>query len=63
MINKHFNIINLKDKHFHVDLTRFYKIAFTWKKCMILQNGLQLDEILYIFYFQVMKALKNTCVL
>jgi len=61
-INFHFNIINLKDEHFHVDLSRFYKIAFTCNKCIILQNGLQVDEILYIFYFQVIKALKNTCV-
>ncbi len=29
-INFHFNII-LKDEHFHVDLSRFYKIAFTFK--------------------------------
>jgi hypothetical protein len=29
----------------------------------MLQNGLQVDEILNVFYFQVMKALKNTCVL
>ncbi len=62
-INFHFNIINLKDEHFHVDLSRFYKIASICKKCLILQNGLQIDEILNFFYFQVMKALKNTCVL
>jgi hypothetical protein len=59
----HFNIINLKDEHFHVDLSRFYKIAFVSKKCLILQNGLQVDGILNIFNFQVMKTLKNTCVL
>jgi len=62
-IKFHFNIINLKCEHFHVDLNRFYKIASTCRKCLILQNGLQVDEILNIFYFQVMKALKNTCVL
>ncbi len=63
-IKFHFNIINLKYEYFHVDLSRFYKIAFTCKKCPILQNGLQVNEILNIFYFQVMKALKNsTCVL
>jgi hypothetical protein len=62
-IKFHFNIINLKYEHFHVDLNSFYKIASTCRKCLILQNGLQVDEILNIFYFQVMKALKNTCVL
>jgi hypothetical protein len=58
-IKFHFNIINLKYEYFHVDLSRFYKIAFTCRKCLILQNGLQVNEILNIFYFQVMKALKN----
>jgi hypothetical protein len=62
-IKFHFNIINLKDQHFHVDLSRFYKIASTCRKCSILQNGLQIDEILNISYFQVMKTLKNTFVL
>jgi hypothetical protein len=57
-IKFHFNIINLKDEHFHIDLSRFYKIAFACRKCPILQNGLQIDEIWNIFYFQVMKALK-----
>ncbi len=59
----HFNIINLKDEHFLVDLSRFYNIAFTCKKCPILQNGLQVSEILNVFYFQVMKASKNIFVL
>jgi hypothetical protein len=62
-IKFHFMIIKLKDEYFHVDLSRFYKIAFTCKKCLILQNGLQVDEILNVFYFQVMKASKNTCVI
>ncbi len=62
-INFQFNIINLKDEHFHVDLSEFYKIASTCKKCSILQNGLQVDEILNVVYFQIMKAFKNTCVL
>jgi hypothetical protein len=62
-INFHFNIINLKDEHFHVNLNKFSKIASTCKKCSISQNGLQVNEILNIFYFQVMKALKNICVL
>jgi hypothetical protein len=62
-INFHINIITLKDEHFHVDLSTFYKITSTYKYCLILQNGLQIDEILNVFYFQVMKALKNTCVL
>ncbi len=62
-INFHINIINLKDEHFHVDLRRFYKTTSTYKKCPILQNGLQVNENLNVFYFQVMKAIKNTCVL
>jgi hypothetical protein len=62
-IKFHFNIINLKYEIFYVDLNRVYKFASTYKKCLILQNGLQVDEILNVFYFQVMKALKNTCVL
>jgi hypothetical protein len=61
-IKFHFNIINLKDEHFHVDLSRFYKIAFICKKCSILQNGLKVDEILNVLYFQVNGALKHTCV-
>jgi hypothetical protein len=48
-IKFHFNIINLKDEHFHVDLIRFLKIASTCKKFPILQNGLQVDEILNVF--------------
>jgi hypothetical protein len=57
-IKFHFNIIDLEDEHFHVDSSRFYKIAFTCKKCLILQNGLQVDEILNVFYFQINGALK-----
>jgi hypothetical protein len=57
-IKFHFNIIDLKDEHFHVDSSRFYKIAFICKKCLILQNGLQIDEILNVFYFQINGALK-----
>jgi hypothetical protein len=61
-IKFHFNIINLKYEKFHVNLSIFYKIASTCRKCPILQNGLQVDEILNVFYFQVMKALKkNLC--
>jgi hypothetical protein len=59
----HFNIIILKNEHLHVDLNRFYKITSTCKKCPILQNGLQVDEILNFFYFQDNGALKDTCVL
>jgi hypothetical protein len=62
-INFHFNIINLKNEHFHVDLSRFYKIASICRKCQILWNGLQVDETLNIFYFQIDGGLKNTCVL
>jgi hypothetical protein len=62
-IKFHFNIINLKVEQFHLDLSRFYKIAFTCRKCSILQNGLQVNEILNVFYFQVMKTSKNIFVL
>jgi hypothetical protein len=51
-----FNIIILKNEHLHVDLSRFY----TCKKFLILQNGLQVNEMLNFFYFQVNGALKNT---
>jgi hypothetical protein len=61
-IKFYFNIKNLKYEYFHVKLSRFYKIASTCKKCSILLNWLEVDEILNVFYFQVMKALKNTCV-
>ncbi len=57
-IKFHFNIIDLKYEHFHVDSSRFNKIASTCKKCLILQNGLQIDEILNVFYFQINGALK-----
>jgi hypothetical protein len=56
-LNFHFNIINFKYEHFHVDLNRFYKIAYTSN--LILKNGLQVHEILNVFYFQVIKALKT----
>jgi hypothetical protein len=49
----HCNIIILKNDHLRVDYSRFYKIASICKKCLILQNGLQEDEILNFFYFQV----------
>jgi hypothetical protein len=56
----HFNIVILKNEHFHVDFT---KITSTCRKFLVLQNGLQVNEILNFFYFQVNGALKNTCVL
>jgi len=62
-LNFYFNIINLKYEHFHENLSRFYKFAYSCKKCLILRNELQVDEILNVFYFQVMKTLKNTSVL
>jgi hypothetical protein len=58
-IKFHFNIITLKCEHFHGDLNRYYKIASICRYCPILQNGLQIDDILNVFYFQVMKALKK----
>jgi hypothetical protein len=59
----HFIIVILKNKHLHVDLSRFYKIASTCMKCLILQNGLQVDEIFNFLYFQINGALKKKCVL
>jgi hypothetical protein len=56
----HFNVIILKNEHFHVD---FINVASICKNFLILQNGLQIDGILNFFYFQVNGALKNTCVL
>jgi len=55
----HLNIINLKYEHFHVDLNIFYKIAYTCKKCLILQNGLQVDEILNVSTFKLWKLKNN----
>jgi len=52
-----FNIINLKYEHFHVDLRRFYKIASTCKKCLILQNGLQVERFLLLSYESFKKYL------
>jgi hypothetical protein len=57
-IKFHFNIINLKDEHFHVDLSRFYKIASTCKKRPILQNGLQVYEIWTFSTFKLWKPQK-----
>jgi hypothetical protein len=54
-IKFHFNIINLKDEHFHVDFIKLCLLARSvWSYKM-----LQVEEILNIFYFQVMKALKK----
>jgi hypothetical protein len=58
-INFHFNNINMKDEHFHVDLNRFYKIAYTCRKCSILQNGLQIDELLLLLLFSKFENLKK----
>jgi hypothetical protein len=55
MKNFHFTIITLKDDHFHVDLSRFYKIASTCKWCLHLQNELQVDEILMFSTFKLWK--------
>jgi hypothetical protein len=55
----HFNILILKTEHLHVNLSRFTKIALTCRKFPILQNGLQVNEILNFFYFQVNGALKK----
>jgi hypothetical protein len=59
----HFNIVILKNEHLNVDLSKFTKNAFNCRKFLILQNGLQVNEILNFFYFQVNGALKTTCVL
>jgi hypothetical protein len=38
-IKFHFNIIDLKDEHFCVDSSRFYKFTSICKKYLILQMG------------------------
>jgi hypothetical protein len=60
----HSNTIILKNEHLHVYLSRFYKnCIYLHMKCPMLQNGLQINEILNFFNFQVNGALTNTCVL
>jgi len=56
-IKFHFNIIDLKDEHFHVDSSRFYKIVSICRKYLILQNRLQVNEIFNVLYFQINGAL------
>jgi hypothetical protein len=51
MIIFHFIIIMLKTPVLKLDLNRFIKIASTCTKCLILQNGLQVNEILIILKF------------
>ncbi len=60
----HYNIINLKNEHLHVYLNRFYKkCIYLHRKYPMLQNGLQVNKILEVIYFQLNGVLKNTCVL
>ncbi len=42
---------------------RFFKNVSTCTKCLILQNGLHVNEILFLKNFQVNGALKDTYVL
>jgi hypothetical protein len=54
-INFHFYIGIFLNEYLHVDLNRFYKIAYACRTFHILQNGLQIDKILNFLYFKLMK--------
>jgi hypothetical protein len=50
----------LKNPIFKVELNRILKIISNHTKCLILQNGLHVDEILTLKKFQLNEAIKNT---
>jgi hypothetical protein len=53
----------LKNPILKVELSRIIKIIYTLKKCLILQNGLHVNEILIFKKIQFSGAVKNTYVL
>jgi hypothetical protein len=53
----------LKNPILKVRLSRILKNVFTCTKCPILQNGLHVDEILILKFFQFNGTLKDTYVL
>ncbi len=46
-----------------VELSNIFENIFTFTKCLILQNGLHVDEILILKKIQLSATLKNTYVL
>jgi hypothetical protein len=59
----HFIFENLKNPILKIKLNRFLKNVSTYTKCLILQNGLHVDEILILKKIQFSGALKDTYVL
>ncbi len=63
MIIFHFMFKMLKNPILKVELSRILKIISTCIICLILQNGLHVDEILILKKNQLCGALENTYVL
>jgi hypothetical protein len=59
MIIFHFMFKMLKIPILKVELYRIKKITSSCTKCLILQNGLHVDEILFFKEFQLSGALKK----
>jgi hypothetical protein len=62
MIIFHFIFKILKNRILKVELSIDLKNISTCTKCLILQNGLHVDEILIFKKFQFSGTLKNNCV-
>jgi hypothetical protein len=63
MIIFHFIFKMLKNSILKVELSRIFLKNSTCTKCLILQNGLHVDEILILKKNQLSETLKNTYVL
>jgi hypothetical protein len=63
MIIFHFTFKTLKNPFLKVELSRILKDVFICIKCLILQNGLLVDEIYIFLKFQFNGALKDNYVL
>jgi hypothetical protein len=63
IIISHFILIFLKNPILKVDLNRTFKNASTCTRCLILQNGLHVNEILIEIFKIIIGTLKNTYVL
>jgi hypothetical protein len=59
----HFIFKMLKKPILKVELSRIFFNASTCTRCLILQNGLHVDEILIFQNFQVNGAVKDTYIL
>jgi len=52
----------LKNPILKIELNRIFKIISNHSKCLILQNGLHVDEILIFKKFQLSGTIKNNSV-